>query len=259
MDGHHKLIRWRMVLHGCIDGYSRMITFLHCSTNNKAQTVYNLFNEAISKYGIPRRVRTDHGTENVTVARWMLNHFGVCNKPVLTGMSVHNQRIERLWRDVHNYVVSIFSDLFYFLEGNDLLDPLDEEHLFALHYIYLPRVNQSIKQFSNQWNFHPIRTERNLSPYQLWTQGCYLFAASENTAVCDLVNGDDGVLNQHGIDDEGPPSELQTNNHVEVPQAAVILSNEHWELLLSTIDPLKEDNNYGIDNYMQTLQMIQSF
>ena len=248
-----------MVVHGCIDGYSRMITFMHCSTNNKAQTVYNLFTEAISKYGIPRRVRTDHGTENVTVARWMLQHFGVYNKPVLTGLSVHNQRIERLWRDVHNYVVSIFSDLFYFLEGNNLLDPLDEEHIFALHYIYLPRINQSIKQFSQQWNAHPIRTESNLSPHQLWTQGCYQFAASQNTAVHDLVSGDgDGVLNSYGIDNEGPFSDLQTNNNVQVPQVAVTLSNEQWELL-STIDPLAEDNNYGIDNYIKTLEMLQSF
>ena len=164
MDGHHKLIGWRMVIHGCIHGYSRMMTFLQCSTNNKAQTVFNLFNEAISKYGRPRRVRTDQGTENVTVARWVLNHFGVYNKPVLTGLSVHNQHIERLWRDVHDYVVSIFSDLFYFLEGNYLLDPQDEEHLFAPHYIYPPRINQSITRFSQQWNFHPIRTEMNLSP-----------------------------------------------------------------------------------------------
>ena len=34
LDGHHSLIRWGFVIHGCIDGYSRRIIFLHCSTNN---------------------------------------------------------------------------------------------------------------------------------------------------------------------------------------------------------------------------------
>ena len=28
IDGHHKLIKWRLVIHGGIDGYSRLITFL---------------------------------------------------------------------------------------------------------------------------------------------------------------------------------------------------------------------------------------
>ena len=165
-----------------------MVTFLHFSMNNRAQTVQRLFQEAISTYGTPWRIRTDHGTENTEVARWMLDHFGVKARPVITGLSVHNQRIERLLRDVHNYVVSIFSDLFYFMEGHDLLDPLSEEHLFALHFVFLPRINNCINSFTRQWNFHPIRTEGNLSPYRLWTQGCHRFARSNDTAVSDLMN-----------------------------------------------------------------------
>eukprot|EP00794_Sanderia_malayensis_P014583 gene14583-16086_t len=39
--------------------------------------------------------RTDQGMENVDIARLMLNRFGTERKPVLTGRSVHNQRIER--------------------------------------------------------------------------------------------------------------------------------------------------------------------
>ena len=34
IDGNHKMIKWRLVIHGGIDGYSRLITFLHCSNNN---------------------------------------------------------------------------------------------------------------------------------------------------------------------------------------------------------------------------------
>lgn len=43
LDGNHKLIRWKYVIHGAVDGYSRVIPFMHCSTNNMAQTVYSLF------------------------------------------------------------------------------------------------------------------------------------------------------------------------------------------------------------------------
>ena len=76
VDGNHKLIRWRFVVHGAIDGYSRLITFLHCSTNNEAATVLQYFTSAIERFGCPSRVRTDKGLENVDVARYMLFRRG---------------------------------------------------------------------------------------------------------------------------------------------------------------------------------------
>ena len=57
LDGNHKLIRWRFVIHGMIDGFSRMIIFLRCSTNNKASTVLSYFLSGVDRYGLPSRVR----------------------------------------------------------------------------------------------------------------------------------------------------------------------------------------------------------
>ena len=39
IDGHHKLIRWKFVVHAGIDGFSRTIPYIACSTNNCASTV----------------------------------------------------------------------------------------------------------------------------------------------------------------------------------------------------------------------------
>ena len=55
-DGHHSLIKWRFVINGGMDGFSRMIVYLHCSTNNLSATMMTLFYKAIEKYGIPSRV-----------------------------------------------------------------------------------------------------------------------------------------------------------------------------------------------------------
>ncbi len=50
VDGHHKLIRWHMVIHGGIDGYSRTVVFLRCSDNNRASTVLTAFLSAVQRH-----------------------------------------------------------------------------------------------------------------------------------------------------------------------------------------------------------------
>ena len=35
LDGHHKLIRWRMVIHAAIDEFSCTVPYINCATNNR--------------------------------------------------------------------------------------------------------------------------------------------------------------------------------------------------------------------------------
>ena len=107
LDGHHKLIHWRLVTHGCIDGYSRTIVYLKCSSNNEAGTVLSLFATAVLEHGVPCCARTDLGGENTEVWQYMIDQHS-STSAVITGSSVHNTRIERLWRDVFRCVSSIF-------------------------------------------------------------------------------------------------------------------------------------------------------
>ena len=72
IDGLHCLIRWKVVIHGGIDGFSRRIVYLHASSNNRAETVFLLFRGAVLECGWPSRVRSDKGGENIEVARAML-------------------------------------------------------------------------------------------------------------------------------------------------------------------------------------------
>lgn len=67
MDGHHKLINWKIVIHGAIDGKSHVITLMHASDNNRADTVRGLFLGGTQQWGWPQRVRSDHGGENLGV------------------------------------------------------------------------------------------------------------------------------------------------------------------------------------------------
>lgn len=81
------LFRWRFVIHGAIDGFSRMIVFLRCSTNNRASTVFDAFQSAVEKFGLPSRVRSDKGKENTDVApitragSWKPHYRTKCPQP----------------------------------------------------------------------------------------------------------------------------------------------------------------------------------
>lgn len=104
------LHRWRLVVHVAIDGYSRLTAFLHCSNNNRAETVLQLLLKAVNEFGLPSRLRTDKGGENVDVALYMLQHplRGTSRGSVIAGSSTHNQRIEELWRDVFSGVLCLY-------------------------------------------------------------------------------------------------------------------------------------------------------
>ena len=112
----------------------------------------------------------------------------------LIGSSTRNQRIERLWR------VRCFGNAFYYtfksMEESGLLDITNPLHLFVLHYVYLPRINAAIVSFVEAWNKHPIRTERNWSPEQIWSNGMIDRVNGRVIAVADVrsdvnVSGDD--------------------------------------------------------------------
>ena len=171
MDGNYKLIRWKFVIHGAVDGYSRLLTFLKCSTNNRASTVLDSFVPATQMYGVPKRLRTDMGGENIDAWEYMIGHHGGNDNCVILGSSVHNVRIERMWRDVSRSVITPFKERFTSLEDQEILDVDNEIDLFCLHEMFAHRINASLNDFVSSWNSHPLTSENNQTPLQLFCTG----------------------------------------------------------------------------------------
>ena len=54
--------------------------------------------------------------------------------------------------------------LFYYNEYNDHLDLVNEKHLYALHYVFLPRINKAIEDFKNASNHQCPNRKRDDKP-----------------------------------------------------------------------------------------------
>ena len=243
IDSNHKLVRWNFIVSGGIDGFSRMIVFLKCEDNNKADTVFRCFMEGVRDFGVPLRVRTDKGMENSKIADFMIEKRG--SSSMLLGKSVHNQRIERLWRDVFNGVLGYYYRFFYFMEEEEILDPLNEVHLLALHYIYLPMVNEKLKLWSNAWATHKLRTVKT-SPWCLWTAGNF-----NNPVGVDVFEGDVNLLHD-GL------SELEDNPR-PIIEGFSKLNPLCLDELQRRCPPTWTSTNHCIDKYQVCVEVLKDF
>lgn len=251
IDGHHSLVRWRFIIHGAIDGFSRMLVYLHCSTNNRANTVLSLFKDAVDSYGVPSRVRSDKGGENVLVCRYMITVKGLNRGSHIAGSSLHNQRIERIWRDVYRCVCSTYHEIFYSLETLGALEPDSETDLFVLHSLYLPLISHSLKEFSNAWNSHPIRTEHNWSPKRIWMN-------SMITQEHQIDSPDTFVdLEEYGVDNDSPLPQEEFNT-IEIPETLSSLSTEKRDIFYDQVKLIDWEHNTSGSLFLQAKSILLS-
>ena len=95
-----------------------------------------------------------------------------------------------MWRDIYEQVTSTYYDLFYFMEGQNLLDINNLQHLSVLHHTFAPRIQNTLNIFRNAWNNHKMRTEKHKTPIQQFYLGINL-ARRDNTAIKNLnINPD---------------------------------------------------------------------
>ncbi len=248
IDSCHKLIRYKLIIHVCIDGKTRINMYASCHNNNKAQTVLSLFENAVGTWGLPSRVRSDYGMENYYVGVYMIHHCGENRGSIITGSSVHNCQVERLHRDVYSGVLVFYSQIFEELE-NEGLDVLNDVHIYSLHHIYIPRIEKSLQEFIQQMNNRPVSTERNQSPLQMWQSG-----------MLQSINSDDIILSAADVDDYGiDPNSVSSVEEQDYQVAIEPPSIGHLDVnTIQLPDPMENNNNKGKTLFHQCIEVIEN-
>lgn len=85
-------------------------------------------------------------------------------------------------------VTNVFYSALHNLEDEGHLDLSNELHLFSCHYVFIPRLQASLDVFRDGWDNHPLRSEQNLSPNQLWEVGQMLCPVPDPdvSSVCKI-------------------------------------------------------------------------
>jgi hypothetical protein len=154
---------------------------------------------------------------------------------------MHNERIERLWRDVHRSVIVTFGNLFRALESEEHLDHLNEVHIYCLHYIFLPRINQALSSFVEGWNNHSVSTEHHQTPYQMYLMGM-------------LPDLEDSSSNDSESDSEcGTSVDLQCNEAVCVPRCSFTPCQQLRTELAQSVGVTSACNDQGKSLFLRAI------
>ena len=199
---------------------------------------------------LPSRVRSHQDMENVAVANFMIQNRGSERVSVITGKSTHNQRIEQLWRDVYERVLGLYYELFSFMEQELILDPLNGCDLAALHFVFIPLINEKLDVWRHAWSKHRLRTGKS-SPVRLWVSRQMNCLVENYILPSELEMYDvEGVITNEFVADNrlifyASNEELLTND---------LLNIWKHEIPYSNCTP-----NYGIESFLKTKGLISRY
>lgn len=143
-DGYDKLKKFGFAIHGCVDGYSRKVLWLHVATsNNKPEIVAYYYLKCVRELGfLPTMIRSDRGSDNTIIDQLQIalrfHHEDSCAgvDSFLKGKSTSNERIEKFWNHLRNHSMDFFISLFKTMQDQNILDISNVLHIEVLCYCF---------------------------------------------------------------------------------------------------------------------------
>jgi hypothetical protein len=185
LDGYEKLKNFGFSIYACIDTYSRAIIWIYVGRGNMtALSSLKQFLRTVSYSGVrPLFTRSDHGIEtplwagaqailadlDQTELRYTTEdndqrvhrqgaRLSSCH---IWGPSTSNQRIESWWEKLLKGVSQRWIAFSHELIDSGLFQPNRLAHQIAVYALYGPMIRQEVADFTEMWNGHRIRPQKN--------------------------------------------------------------------------------------------------
>src|SRR5437764_10623133 len=143
--------------------------------------------------------------------------------------------------DLLKDVIKTYTTIFIYLEDKHGMDVNNNLYLFCLHYVFLPRINQTLFQWKTSWNNHRIRTASNQTPLQMYIKG--MIESGFRGFEDENVNP-----NEYGIDWQGPISNEDDGSTIVIDEARNVLTQNQLNILHAAVNPLElDEEGHGVN------------
>jgi hypothetical protein len=127
--------------------------------------------------------------------------------------------------------------------------------MFALHLVFLPRINLALQEYLEAFNHHKIQTARNWSPYQMWVNN---MMNPDNPLSSGQHDNVPENVEFYRYDPHGSSPFEDSNNNVVQP-VNIANGNEVQAEILQVIDPLIPSVQMGIDIHEEVLSLLVNY
>lgn len=157
IDGHDKLKPYGFSIHGCINGFSRRLIWLDVSSSNKKpELITSYYINAVKQLGgIPKKLKTDDGTEHSLIERMHLALRDLsCDENVIQSFSIVssplNQRIESYWSKLKQDRVGWWQRFFKDMIDLEILDPSNPVVLDCVRFCFMHLIRKELLDVSQE-------------------------------------------------------------------------------------------------------------
>lgn len=167
--GYDKLKPFGFPIHGAVDEYSRKVLWLNVTKSNNIPSVpCSLYIQTIREMdGCPTLIRSDCGTENVTIAAaqcyFRMEDFDQFSGENAHGTSPTNQRIKAWWSVLRRGNSSWWIDFFTGMKDNEIVDVGSPLHIECLWFRFHQILQKDLDTFKDHWNSHRTRKSKYCS------------------------------------------------------------------------------------------------
>ena len=143
--------------------------------------------------------------------------------------------------------VTVYHRLFYYKEGQGVLNPFSDIHLYALHCIFLPHINTALDMFRKKDGIHT----RLLVQEGLYTEGM-LTTKHSGLPALDYFNE---VDSDYGHGDEGFVPDTIDYERVVVLPIDINVTSQQLQLSQS-ISINQDEDMYGLNTFEQIVHVL---